>query len=304
MFERLLIPLDGSTLAATALTPAIKIANLHSEAILLVRAIPENTLVLLEPDGGVAYWPDRPIDKMRQDAERYLTQTALGWNLNNVTVDVQAEVGDPAQLIIEMAASENSDLIVMSTHGHSAIERWLMGSVTAKVMPHAPCPVLVVRSAEIPQHILLTLDCSRFAEHIIEPTIALARAFGAKITLLYAEEETLQHDKQLEHQIAQADTGLAERYKYDTYMESHRYLETIADRYAEIDVDIDFQIGRGRAARVIIETAQNLNCDLIAMSTHGRTGLARWRYGSVADRVLRHAKVGMFVSRPTNLFDD
>lgn len=296
MFERIIVPLDGSELAATALLPAKRIAATYGADLLLVQAIQKSQYVVADPTGNVSFWPDIPAIELIQHAEGYLNSVAETLTL---PVEVYADIGEPAQVILDAAAREGDSLIVMSKHDYSRIERWLYGSVTGRVMPFAPCPVLVVHSAEVPQHILLTLDGSRFAEQIIEPTLALAQAFDAKITLMTVDEVGLKHDEKAEAIIAKSDKGLAEQYRIDFYDHSRKYLRLVAARYPEMEIDI--AVVQGKPAQRIIDVAEELGCDLIAMSTHGRSGLARWHYGSVANKVLHHAHNNLLVRRPHDL---
>ncbi len=296
MFERIIVPLDGSKLAENALIPAKQIAATYGANLLVVQAIQKEFYVVTDPNGGVSFWPDIPEIELRQHAEAYLHSVA---ETLTHPADIRANIGEPAQVILDVAAHEGESLIVMSKRDHSWVERWLYGSVTGRVMPFAPCPVLVVHDGEIPQHILLTLDGSSFAEHIIAPSLALARAFDAKITLLHVEEADIHHDEEVEAQLAKTDPSLADNYRVEFYDQSRKYLRIVAARYPELDIEICVE--RGKPAQRIIDIANTLECDLIAMSTHGHTGFARWRYGSVANKVLHHAPVGLLVSRPSDL---
>ncbi len=296
MFDRIIVPLDGSEHAENALPVAKQLALTYGADLLLVQAIQKEFYVVADPIGNIAFWPDISEDELRQHAEGYLNAVV---NTHDLPATIYADVGEPAQVILDIAARNGKNLIVMSKREHMRVERWLYGSVTGRVMPFAPCPVLVVHAAAPPQHILLTLDGSGLAEAIIGPTIALARAFDVKVTFLHVEDADIHHDEDVEAQIAKSDKGLADAYRVEYYDKSHKYLRQIAARYPEVETET--YVARGKPARRIIEIAEEIGCDLIAMSTHGRTGFARWRYGSVANKVLHHAPVGLLVSRPTEL---
>lgn len=296
MFDHIIVPLDGSELSTNALAPALQIARTYGAQLRLVRAIQERQFAAADPIGNIRYWPETSASDLIQHAENYLTTVSATLNYPS---SIYANVGDAAQIILDAAECEGHNLIVMSTHGYTGLSRWLYGSVTARVMPYAPCPVLVVRSPDIPCHILLTLDCSRFAEHIIKPTLALASAFDAQVTLLHVEDSDIHHDEAVEAMIAKSDAGLAEQYRLDFYDESRKYLRIVADRYPDIPINV--QVARGKPAQRIVEIAEQLQCDLIAMSTHGHAGIARWRYGSVANKVLNSTPTDLLISRPAEL---
>ena len=92
--------------------------------------------------------------------------------------------GDEASTILETASAENVDLIVMTTHGRTGLTRWVLGSVTERVLHDAPCPVLVMRTSTPLQKVLITLDGSVIAEYALEPGLAVARALDAQVRLL------------------------------------------------------------------------------------------------------------------------
>ena len=102
-----------------------------------------------------------------------------------------AHEGDPAELIINESSQEADTLIAMSTHGRSGINRWVMGSVTDKVLHGVNEPLLIVRSQEgnppasiEANNVILPLDGSALAEQVLPHAVALAKALRATVTLL------------------------------------------------------------------------------------------------------------------------
>jgi nucleotide-binding universal stress UspA family protein len=151
MFKHILVPLDGSLLAKTALNVATQLVN-PSCKITLVYAIKETeTLnfagnpITINPE----YYPT--LETLENNGKRYLEEIAEPLRQDGYHVTTKSEVGDPADCIIYTATKLEVDAIVMSTHGRSGVNRWLFGSVTGKVLSRAICPVLVVPSQQI-QH--------------------------------------------------------------------------------------------------------------------------------------------------------
>lgn len=148
MLKHVLVPLDGSQLAEAALPFARNILEAKGE-ITLVSAVE----VPYVP--AYAYFPgtipetyETTTEELIPYAKHYLEKQAeelekLGYKLNLVV-----EIGEPAQVIIETAAKNHAEAIVMSTHGRSGLSRWLLGSVTQKVLSAKTCPVLVVPTKE------------------------------------------------------------------------------------------------------------------------------------------------------------
>ena len=304
MFKRILVPLDGSELAENALTPAMAIAERYGSEVILLRAVQITPMVMSDPIGGGYVWPEETLDTLAKNAALYLVDIASREMKETFSLKTEVAQTDPASAIIDVATEQAVDLIVMTTHGYSGVTRWVLGSVTERVLRYAPCPVYAVRSAEIPSHILIPLDGSKLAETMLEPAITLAKGFNAKITFTRVDDPNDRPDGELYDAISEYDPSLAESYKDAFYHRSLDYLERIKAQYEAFDVPMGVDIGQGKSAERIIAVAERNGCDLIAMSTHGRTGMRRWRYGSVTERVLRNTERAMLVARPSDeVFD-
>ncbi|HEX6384417.1 MAG TPA: universal stress protein, partial [Anaerolineae bacterium] len=188
MFSKILVPLDGSALAENALAPASALARVGQGQIILLR-VPESSLLHI-PELHVhnIHYPEQAWDHS-YNCREYLNTLRFGRRHIAPDVEIQTRVisGDVASVIVDSAVDEDVDLIVMSTHGRSGFNRWVYGSVTEKVLRQAPCPVLVVRSQQPVERVLITLDGSALSERALEPGLAVARAFDARVTLLRVE---------------------------------------------------------------------------------------------------------------------
>jgi nucleotide-binding universal stress UspA family protein len=204
-------------------------------------------------------------------------------------------------------AAQTSDLVVMGTHGRSGLSRFMLGSVTEKVIGVAPCAVLAVThpplERELPWaggarrraharrpprllNILIPLDGSTLSESVLRDTKALARSFGAVVTLLMVMSPSLMLDE--DARIAGKDNPREGTEQYLRAMQ--RDLETEG-------LMVEVVHRTGDAAMKILEYADERDTDLIALATHGRSGLRRWLLGSVANKLLRAADVPVLVSR-------
>ena len=298
MFKRILIPLDGSALAANALKPAMRIAQAQEGETLLLRVVEPVPVMMGDAFGQPLVWPIETTTELSAAAQRYLDAVKEEWQPVLPKINTCVEVGTPANSIIGHAEQHDIDLIVMTTHGTSGIERWMMGSVAERVLRNAPCPVLILRGEESLTHMMITLDGSYLSEMVLEPALALASSLGARVTLLRVDDPREHPDMALYQSIASADDTMAERYRLDFYNQSQRYLQNVIDQYSDQPLEIKFDLGRGNAAKQIVQAAERDGCELIAMTTHGRTGLSRWRYGSTTEKVLRSAEKALFVVRP------
>src|SRR5690606_11649587 len=136
-----------------------------------------------EPSFGVLY-PDQALTESWEQAELYLGQLQAAYTADDPPTRVQVLTGDVAGALVDAAHQAEAGLIVMSSHGYSGVKRWVLGSVAERVLYAAPCPVWVVRGPTPPRHVLVTLDGSPLAERVLLPAMAVARTFGAQVTLL------------------------------------------------------------------------------------------------------------------------
>ena len=140
-FEKILVPVDLSSLSAKAVSFAARLAG-EGGTITLLTVISD---VLPYFDFFPIEYPSADyFEAMKEKAEGELHALA-GAHASGVTANVVVRRGYPAAEILEMAQEENFDLIVMATHGHSGLEHALLGSITEKVLREAHCPVLVAR---------------------------------------------------------------------------------------------------------------------------------------------------------------
>ncbi|MCO5183543.1 MAG: universal stress protein [Anaerolineae bacterium] len=266
MFEKILVPLDGSKLAEFALHHACK---LQPRELILLR-VPVPQPVQLDVLAGYSWLPsDDKIDLARAEAADYL-RDVVNQMMTPCPVRTLVSSGDEASVIIDSAESENVDLIVMSTHGYSGLTRWILGSVTERVLRQAPCPVLAVRDDMALDNIIITVDGSQHAESAVVPGLEVARLLDGQVAFLYVTNER-QH--------------------------AEAYVNQLTERHLNGPVVVSGSVLSGKPADAILEHAENVAADLIVMATHGRTGLRRWVYGSVTEKVLRGAQSALMVVR-------
>jgi len=196
--------------------------------------------------------------------------------------------GNPAEVILDIAAEEKATLIALSTHGRSGISRWTLGSVAEKIIRASRVPVLALRStpgtgegmahsgaAELSlKRILVPLEASDLSEKIVAPTIELASLFGAHVALLHVCQgpECAVPVPQMTHAF---------------------------ERFREAGVSVEPVMRMGDAAVAILEACREWKADLVAMTTHARTGLSRWMLGSVTEKVLHASTVPLLIVRPS-----
>jgi nucleotide-binding universal stress UspA family protein len=218
--------------------------------------------------------------------------------------------GGPASWIISEAEKEPGTLIAMSTHGRSGVARWLLGSVTDKVLLATTTPLLIVRSSEPPnpvsevqlKTVIVPLDGSVLAEQVLLHVATLAKALDLAVKLVRVHPSVEEYSRYFERQqIGSAATvysGPYEVFSKEADAQAMEYLHEVKMQLHHEGVWlVEESLLRGHPAATIVELARETPGSLIAMTTHGRSGIGRWLLGSVADRVIRHSGVPVLVVR-------
>jgi nucleotide-binding universal stress UspA family protein len=298
MLSPIVVPLDGSLLAERALGPAKVLALGGQRELVLVRVInPAPELMLMEPGIGAVY-PNTSATDHQREASIYLDSLRLALAKEDLVVHTLLRIdespGEVASALVEVAREVHGGLIVMSSHGYAGIRRWILGSVAEGVLKAAPCPVLLIRAPMAAGHVLVTLDGSSLAEQILAPALAVARALQARLTLLRVIPAIRQSDVS---QLETIERGMGSRFVDETFAEADAYLQDVISRYDDRTVAISTLVRCGPAAETIIDFVEQQHVDLVAMTTHGRTGLSRWLYGSVTHKVLSQLPISMLIAR-------
>ena len=287
MFKNILVPLDGSALSERALAPALALAGHTGGQVWLMRTpVVEVAMVpTVEFFGNYSLRGlDQAVEKARQEAREYLDGLQRARKQPHVSLHSEVVDGDPAEAILQVAAARHADLIIMSTHGYSGITRWIMGSVTERVLAHAPCPVLVIRSDAVLKKMLIPLDGSELSERALAPALSVAAAFGAAVTLLRVVKEVPAHHVE---ELEDVERGLGLRVQDELADEARQYLAELVK--TRLHQPVETAVRSGPAPSTILNFAETQGIDVVAMATHGRTGAQRWVYGSVTEKVLRNS---------------
>jgi nucleotide-binding universal stress UspA family protein len=186
MFKHILVPLDGSVRAESALPVAARIARASGGSVMLVQAV---TIPVMYETSMVATYTPELIEAEIDDAQEYLKALAHSDMLAGIRTETCALIGAAGQTILSVATSYRIDLIVMTSQGKTGIKRWVLGSVAQKLARHSPIPVLVLHEGGTmplgprpdagPLRALVTLDGSALARSALEPAAQLVAALAA-----------------------------------------------------------------------------------------------------------------------------
>jgi nucleotide-binding universal stress UspA family protein len=224
-------------------------------------------------------------------------------------IKVQGELakGYPSEEILRYAEKNDINLILMATHGRSGISRWAMGSVAYKVLRASNVPVWLVR-AGIPEEIiklpvgkiLVPLDGTKLAELVLPHVERLANQWSAgpvEVVLLRVCEPPVVSSDYPAHLPLSWEEHL-EQETVKSKLVARPYLSEVEKRLRDTGLRVSTEVQMGKAADEIIDYARRNSFSLIAMIIHGRSGISRWAYGSVAEKVMLGAYTPVFLVRP------
>lgn len=311
MYTSVFVPLDGSTFGEHALPLAISIAKRAKAKLTLVNVHAPLKAVYLE---GAAFLDESVDDDIKAHQEAYLKVVADRVKaVTDTPVETKLLEGEVSSAISEEAANSGADLVVMTTHGRGPMGRFWLGSVADELIRHLPMPLLLVRpeeeSADLNKdvalkHLLISLDGSELSEKILGSAVELGKLWDADYTLVRIIKPVMPMEAPMEvPSVAQAMQAVLQ--KMDTLQENlkeqaNKYLNGVAEKLraegltVKTKVDVD-----EKPAHAILEDVETAPADVVAIETHGRSGLSRFFLGSVADKVVRGSHVPVLLHRPT-----
>jgi nucleotide-binding universal stress UspA family protein len=308
LYRHIVVPLDGSELAERALAPAYRIARAMATLsaaesddnapvkLVLLRAASPTSLVAADP-----FLYDELARMALDEAQAYLNATAAGLAPSAVVVESKAVGGPAAEAVVHYAEDNDADLIVLSSHGRTGGSRWVYGSVAEKVLHHAPCAVTIIRAQATldmfqNRSILVPLDGSELAERALEPALSLAKGVGSDVILLRVvpSPEPVPEGVAIPGAPSAGQRQMVEQKERE---EAEAYLQRVYSGLPTAHLFFDVAVTTGYVADAIVDYATARRVDLIVMSSHGRSGVSRWLYGSVAEKVLRGADCATMIIR-------
>jgi nucleotide-binding universal stress UspA family protein len=295
MYKRILVPLDGSELAELALPYAEELAEkLDSEVILLnVRSSGEDPA---NPE--LRTYLSKTVAIVEQNMKKS-GEAVPGQKIKVASAIIGSSglITHAAEEIVDYVEKEKISLITMATHGRTGIKRWALGSTADKVVRAAKCPILLVRAhISVPRKIkidklLVPLDGSRLSETVLPHIESLAAKLKSKVILLHVVVPPYHFYPVAEMAGYYSGSAIIRVPYSDKELEplkegAKEYLRGISDKITQMGIPASYQTWVGPAADEIIELADEMGVDLVAMSTCGESGFTRWEHGSIATKVL------------------
>jgi nucleotide-binding universal stress UspA family protein len=309
MLSRILVPLDGSSLAEAVLSQVVELAALRRSEILLLRVALAHTFHGVDPVEAQV--------RAVEEAQAYLAGIEPGLSAQGLAIKSAVRYGHAAEEILDHARVAGADLIAMSTHGRSGFRRWVLGSVAETVARHSPIPVLLLRGkaaafaaeekAESPgsfpapplnvattvriRHILCPVALAPTARGVLECAGVLAQRFGADLTVLHAIYDPL--DITASH----IPHPPLEQLRGEMIRVAEERLRGEMEETLGAVPRVSLAVVAGSPSQQIIRFARAHDVDLIVLGSTGQTGLDRLIMGNTAEQVVRTASCPVFTVR-------
>lgn len=291
MFQRILVPLDGSELSASILPQLTRLLAAGEEVILLA-VVDADHATDHELEEGLSTHDS--LQKRLAAARTELNMRVEALSAQGIKARAQVQVGEPAAVIVSDASIDEPSLIAMSTHGRGGLARWVRGSVAERVLRRAEAPLLLVTPQVDParpfRKVLVALDGSERSAEILPLAAELARVHEAELILLRIG-------------VVAPPIGAA---AYPAWAPpapiptAEELEESVAPYLERVPEGVQARVLTSTEASVsdaILEAVEREQADVLAMTTHGRRGFDRWLFGSVSEKVLRHCNVPLLVKR-------
>jgi len=290
MWQKILVPLDGSDLAELALPYAEELAIAFNSEVFL------------------AHVSESAESEYRHMHQLYIEEVAGQIKKRFNKVSPMLLSGKPAEEIISYGEKKDIGLVVMTSHGHSGKTGWAAGSVANKVLHDIKVPLLLVKvtkpSKKAPPKRLLTkvllpLDGSEAGEAAVPYVGELMSRLELEV-ILFGVVPTGQHIRS----VGGLDFILYPEQQLEIFKkEASEYLDGVyrklKRRKGEVKVELKVGDKGGNIAQEIINYAQEKNVSLIAISSHGHSGIERWVFGSTANKVVQDSRTAVLVVRAT-----
>jgi nucleotide-binding universal stress UspA family protein len=294
LITSIVVGVDLSVPSEQALDRAAAIAMLNNAHLVMVNAQADDAPIS-NIDNEVLKQLGEVSQAVRAEEARRLAEKCQQLTTRGVAVELVHRGGPPGEVVTEVAREHGAELIVVGTHGHTGISRFLLGSVATAVLRHAPCDVLVCRGANGPspfERPLVATDFSPAADRALRNAASLA-APGATIDVVHA------------WQLPAGSWGATllgqARFPWSTVRDAvlsgvRSQADRLEQAHAGLGHPLRVELIQGPPASVITHAAERGGHDLIAIGTHGHRGFRRLLLGSVAESVIRHAPCSVLVA--------
>lgn len=282
MFDDILVPTDGSECAQAAVGYAEDLAT-RTDATIHVLCVADSRILENAPQ----------YDQLKEERMELAERTCNEFSESGVSTERAVRTDIPHKAIRRYATEQDIDLIVMGTHGRTGIERYLLGSVTEKVVRLSDVPVLTVKAEDDGEvtypytDILVPTDGSEGAEAAIAPAVDIASTYDARVHAL-SVIDTMSMGVEIP---SGAIINMLEE-------SAQSAVDTVEEQATQASVSaVETAIEYGTPYREVRSYVEDHDIDLVVMGTHGRSGIERYLLGSVTEKTVRTSTVPVMTVR-------
>ncbi|MCG1003142.1 MULTISPECIES: universal stress protein [Halobacterium] len=289
MFDSILVPTDGSECAEVAIGYAEDLAERYEATVHVLCVVDSRSLDT-----------DTRLEQVQEESTEIVTAVHDRLAGADIPVEDAVRTGVPHQEILDYATQQDTDLVAMGTHGRTGVERFLLGSVTEKVVRQSEVPVLTVRAENDEtvtypySDILIPTDGSEQAAGAIDVGVDITSTYQARLHAVSVINST-----SFGVDVRSADI-------FEVLDEAAQTaVETVANEATEASVSaLETAVKYGNPYREIRSYIDEHDIDLVVMGTHGRSGLERYLLGSVTEKIVRTSPVPVLTVRSTDSAPD
>jgi len=297
MFDHILVPLDGSSLAECVVPHSFSLARAFGSKVTLLRVLErthaDDRPVLIDPlDWHIS----------RTEAEAYLAGWAHRLKEGGVEAGHELLDGAVADQVVDFVHDHGIDLVVLSSHGQGGLSGWNVSGTVQKIILRAYVSVMIVRAYQplevgltdvTCRRVLLALDGSMRAECALAPAVELARFFSCRLLVacVVSTPEVTRH-----RPLTSEESDLVDRITSLNRQETEGYLRRLSSRLSGEGIDVDTHLLTGvRVAEILQELVQQEQADLVVLSAHGSSGGSKWPYGGLATNFIAYGTTPLLI---------
>lgn len=300
--KRILCPIDFSVYSRHALDHAVAIAKWYESALTLLHVHPVMPISAYAP--GTAVVPAVLAVHERDALRLAIEQLARERGAAGLPIETEVIEGPTAAGILDKANAMPADLLVMGTHGHAGFDRFVLGSVTEKVVRKAACPVLTVPAAVADaappavlfKNIVCAVDFSDCSMSALEYAMSIAQEADASLTLVHVIELPPEIPREVHENAPAWPLNVAEYVAIAERSRLARLQDAVPQRVRDY-CSVDFVVTTGKAYREILRVAEEKTAGLVVVGIHGRGHIDRLLFGSTAQHLVRLASCPVLTLR-------
>lgn len=294
MFRNILIPLDGSSLAECVLPHAIALARAFEARCVLLRVLMADAELETVPFADPLKWR---LDKA--EVEAYFDKVSEFLEAAGVSSESVILEGQPAQRILEYAYEHRIDLLLLSSHGRTGLNRWNISSVVQKTVQNANISTMIVRAYQLLptdtvdlsyEHLLVPLDGSTRAEIALAPARILSEHFDSKMSVI---QMVARPEMPRQAPPSREEAELSSKLLNKNYHAALRYMERLEP---QLPANAETRVIQAQDVPTTLQKeVETRDIDLVLMSAHGYSGSGTRPFGGVTTNIILYGSKPLLI---------